>query len=369
MCVMLNNDDCLFIIEYEVDTLKISEVLEKYDDKKRTLRRLFDLLVVAWAEVKDAITLGECQHDGGGGIVLQDLTENSNISMLIKEPAEFGGELRRVIVTGFAKIQSDFIAGREKLSASAYNPLGLGYNNDAANENLALLSLTGNSDNISHLITGEDYTGEILMFICSQMTIDKDLSVKSIRYNHANIVRHLLWRYTTEAMGIDTEWKLEFKPLAEKELEGDDSELFMEAFNTMRSVNALRRYITVLDRFIDGKGSRMNADVAELKKRTISFLNEPVANPQKLEKIVRQYGEPALIQAASYLERAARYAIERSTEEASIKSLAKRTIGHFYVRGAIDENNEGNEEGEERFGKRIAANLEPLTDYPCSNLM
>lgn len=339
------------ITQTEANKLTVPGVLKKLCKSSDKIWSLWDKLKTVWKSIREVVRLDECavaQIFEGEAAQIDDTTLICAILGFEGQDDNEGGELFRVIRIGFAKIQDDLINKKDAMmnslenpeddNRSEWNPFELGIEKET--ESIQLENLLASKDNLHPLITGEEYEGETELYVFSKMTIDKSISSKSIRFDWDIISKHIIWRYMCGKKTLDSgkalenEFKRTCHVLVDDDLEEDKESILIESFNPMRSVKSLEKFIPRLE--------------------ALGLFSEPIENLQKLDKMMRSYGEAALIQICDILSIVARNILLHRDDKIIVEKTAAQTI-RFVVSSVSS--------------KIIPDTLKTVSEYPCSNIV
>ena len=367
----------------ELNELTVVQALQKYD-RSNTLLAYWDDLKRDWEPTR-AVMYGIF---GNEDVWRHPITDSTIVGTLVGSDSN----LFKALDSGFSVIQERLIKIRDEGACKRWNPLGLGWrgctsasSDDTIDPN-ALLTDIGTEYNI---ITGETYPGEFLGYILSEMVIDQSCAKSSIRFNYDLIAKHFVWAYMSEArrFGNFTEsFRRRLHLSVEAEADDSPEDLFMSTFDTMHGVTALKKATARLAVYSaqNNDNPAVSNPITAAKKASVALLSQPLANPQKLDRILGEYGESALICVAEYLAFVAREALLHCTDTAAIEILARTSISDLYRRGGLapflhkDDVNEEGSESEDNIdmdddsgnsSTDIPKPLVPFTKFYCMNLM
>lgn len=172
------------------------------------------------------------------------------------------------------------------------------------------------------LVLGENYEGEFELFVFSQMMTDGSMTRNSIKYNWMEIAKFITQRYLSgrqylEGKGnITKEFCRTCHVLVDEDLRQvtRPSELIFEAFNPMRGVKSLKRF------------------VANLQKKNIPEISLKVENRHKLDHTLKGLNESSFMELAEIMSAIARDVVANYKQTYYIPEFRKLNLNDAYVR-------------------------------------
>lgn len=325
------------VTEEEVDSVPIKDVVdgtEKYHSE--LLQRLWDKFKGVWRLVTEFVRPKECVNAGEyEGILALIDDENSPFMRALLTLDSEDGELYRAVSDGISKFQDGILDMRDKVMSEDMDKDKLGYDNES--EDLPLESLTEND--VSHLITGENYNGELELIIFTHMDIDTGLRRSSVGYDYAGIARDIACKYTSgrphlrsgKDMSFRRECNLSCDDLGlvcgreEEESEELEAErkrsALIDMFRPLHGIESLRAYMDKVN------GKKLPHFENEWVHPVCRAKIESIAADTKAssEEIEFQY-----VRIADVLAAVLRYVIGISNKTKQMEGASKMTIGDLY---------------------------------------
>lgn len=316
----------------EANTLTIGDVVkgtQKYNSK--LLEELWPDFKGIWRKVVDYVKPRECvnANEFEGMLALIDDENSPFVGSLLSIYGE-DGEIYRAISDGISKLQDNILDMRNK----DLNPNEFGYD-DTESGDLPLESLT--KDDMTHLITGENYEGEIELIVFTHMHIDSGLRRESVTYDYAGIARDLMCRYTSGRLHLRTGKHMTIRRECnfsyDSELDSNSNEEseedriarkrreLMDSFRPLHGVESLRAYMDKVDKIGRNKfksfnnESKVNSTIDRIVTTTKSTIDEI---------------EIKYIRIAEILATILRYVVSIEKSQKEIEAISKSTIGKVF---------------------------------------
>lgn len=318
------------LTEDEVNSLTIGDVVKgtaKYNSG--LLQTLWPSFKDVWRQVVDFVRPKECVNAGEfeGALALIDDVNSPFVGSLLSFGDGEDGEIYRSISDGISKLQDDILNMRNE----DLNPNSLGYDDNEKGD-LPLESLTEND--MSRLITGENYRGELDLIIFTHMHIDAGLRRESVTYDYAGIARDIMCRYTSgrlhlrssEAMSIRRVCNFTYgdlEPVNEDESEDERvarrRRALVDSFRPLHGIESLRVYMEKAD---PKKLAAFGVDNSKYRNK----IEEIASNTKASSEVI----EMKYVMIADVLAAVLRHVISNANDPKKTASAAKKTIGYLY---------------------------------------
>ena len=318
------------LTEDEVDSVTIGDVIkgtEKYHSE--LLQKLWPDFKDVWRKVTDVVRPRECVNAGDyeGELALID-DNNTPIMRVLLSFYQEDGEIYRAVADGISKLQDGVLDMRN----ADLNPEELGY--DDTESDLPLESLTEND--MSHLITGENYSGELELIIFTHMRTDSGLRRDSVTYDYAGIARDIMCKYTSGRPHLRTGNEMTFRrecnflcddlepaPADESEEQKIEKKrgALIDSFRPLHGVESLRAYV-----------DKARANARKLR----DFESKNTACDREIEKIVADKKtssesiEVQCVRIADVLASVLRFVVSISNNQNKLEAASRKTIGDLF---------------------------------------